>query len=999
MVLGALTPAAFAQEVDEIITTGIRGSLERSMDIKRNSSGVVDAISAEDIGKFPNTNLAESLQRISGVSINRVNGEGSEVTVRGFGGGFNLVTLNGRTMPTTNVVTVGGDQGSDFAGGDSRSFDFSNLASEGVSGLEVYKTGRASIPSGGLGATINIKTARPLDNPGMKGTIGIKAMHDTGVERGSDVTPEISGLFSWTDPQEKFGIAIFGSYQKRETTTRSASVNGWNINRGSFFLDPANGRINAATQVTNAPAADQLVSYPNDSRYHLSEIERERINGQITLQFRPTDTLTLTGDFSYAKNEVDEQRTDQTNWFNRPFGQVTFDGNSDVSTTVILQETLNGVKDIGFEQQYRATKDTLESFGFNAEWEASDKLTFVLDAHTSESKALPNNPNGASSTLVSMGAPVIAAHSVDFTSGFPVQQYTLNDALRGNGNGVLDVGDLGSQIARTIASSQLHKVEEIRLDGAWDINDRFRLDFGGDYRTSKMTQLRFQTQQTLGDWGINNPGDVNQFAAGLVEEYCLSCLFDDYAPGDASVAFRANAADLYNALSAAYVSQGNAVGVTNDDFNQVEEDIWATYAQLSVETNVMGRPAHFVAGLRYENTEVLSSSIVAVPTNIIWAADNDFVRTVSSSKIDVSQAGSYDNWLPSVDFSVEVTDDIVGRVSWSNTLARPGYGSLFVADVANNPPRPTALGGIASGTSGNPGLLPLVSSNFDASIEWYYAPSSYVSVGFYNKQVKNFEGRGQTTRNLFGLRDPSSGAAGTRSGDALAELAVLGADPTDVNMFTMTALIDQLGSVAAASAVFQANFVNGSLAQAFVDATFGAYDVVANANDPLFQFEVTQPINNRKAEIYGFEIAIQHFFGDSGFGVAGSYTNVNGDVEIDNGADPSVDQFALLGLSDTYNITGIYEKNGLSARVSYNWRDEFLAQTNRGGGNRNPVYNEAFGQLDFNISYDVTERISVSFEGINLTQEGTRTYGRDVSNVWFAQELDARYLLGARYKF
>lgn len=143
----AITAAMFASPVlaqqaqnttvDEIIVTGIRASLERSIEIKRTNSGVVDAISAEDMGKFPDTNLAESLQRITGVSIDRTNGEGSQVTVRGFGGGFNLVTLNGRTMPTANVATVGGDQSSDTAGGTSRSFDFSNLASEGVTTLEV----------------------------------------------------------------------------------------------------------------------------------------------------------------------------------------------------------------------------------------------------------------------------------------------------------------------------------------------------------------------------------------------------------------------------------------------------------------------------------------------------------------------------------------------------------------------------------------------------------------------------------------------------------------------------------------------------------------------------------------------------------------------------------------------------------------------------------------------------------------------------------------------
>src|SRR5262245_42668090 len=159
-----IAPAFAAdEELDEVVVTGIRGSLQASMDIKKNATGVVDAISAEDIGKFPDTNLAESLQRVTGVSIDRVNGEGSQVTVRGFGPNFNLVTLNGRQLPAASVATITGNPTSAGSQGNSRSFDFSTLAAEGVSGLEVYKTGNAAQPSGGMGATINIKTIKPLD--------------------------------------------------------------------------------------------------------------------------------------------------------------------------------------------------------------------------------------------------------------------------------------------------------------------------------------------------------------------------------------------------------------------------------------------------------------------------------------------------------------------------------------------------------------------------------------------------------------------------------------------------------------------------------------------------------------------------------------------------------------------------------------------------------------------------------------------------------------------
>ena len=1000
--------------VDEIVITGIRASLERSIEIKRNNSGVVDAISAEDIGKFPDTNLAESLQRITGVSIDRTNGEGSQVTVRGFGGGFNLVTLNGRTMPTANVATVGGDQSTDFAGGTSRSFDFSNLASEGVTTLEVYKTGRAAVPSGGIGATINVKTRHPLEarESGLSGSIGIKGVFDTSmnekVEDTSKYTPEVSGLLNWLDADEKFGVALFGSYQKRNFTSRSATSNDWNIRTYADFINPANGfvRNGGATQITNAPSsASTLVAIPNDSRYHFSQGQRERLNGQLTAQFRPNENLTITADALYAENKSYERRNDSTNWFNRPFDRVTFDNNPVVATAVLLQETLSGTKDMGFEQQYRANDDSLKSYGLNAAWDLSDRFRVNIDGHISKSDSKPGAKNGTSSTMVSIGAPIVSSHSVDYSGKVPVQAFTINDAApRGNANGQLDVGDLGSQVGRTSAQRQQHEVKEVRVDFTWDLDDNgSRLDFGADYRTSKMTQSATNTEQDLGSWGISNPRDVSQYAGSLVKAFCMACRFNEFdlkQSGAGLVSFRADAVDLLNALSPAYVARGNPVRVTAQNNNRVDEDIAAAYGQLTWKSELAGRPATLVTGVRYEQTKVTSVSAVRTPTAIVWTSDNDFRIDTAATYSPLAGKGKYNNLLPSLDFSVEVRDDLVGRFSFSRTIARPDFGNLFASQSAGQPNRPIANGAIPLGTSGNPDLEPLISDNFDVSLEWYYKPGSFVTAGFFEKRVNNFVGTGTVMQNLFGLRDPTSGQAGTRSGTAASLLAGIGASQTDVNLFTMTALLQQNGgSSAAATAQFQANRgAGGDLNQAFVDTILAAVDITANSSDPLFNFQVSRPINNRTGKIHGFEIAAQHFFGDTGFGVSGAYTMVRGDVSFNNGAPSGQDQFALLGLSDTANATLIYDKYGISARVAYNWRDKFLQATNRGGA-RNPVYVAPFGQLDINISYDITPKLAVSLEGINLTKESLRTYGRDPNQLWFAQELDRRFLLGARYRF
>jgi TonB-dependent receptor len=994
-------PAAPAAGEDDIVVTGIRASLERAIDIRRNSEGIVDAIVAEDIGKFPDTNLAESLQRIPGVSIDRVNGEGSQVTVRGFGAAFNLVTLNGRQMPAADVVTVGGDQNVDFGRATSRSFDFSNLASEGVSRLEVYKTGRASVPSGGIGAAINVVTRRPLDThtPGLSGTVGVRAQYDTSTSI-RDTTPEVSGLLSWSNPNQTIGIALFAAYQRRNSQAASATSNDWNIRRYGDFINPANGFVNAQTQITNAPTnPDTLVSIPNDSRYHFSRSEGERINGQAVLQFRPIETLTLTADALYVRNRTNEERSDQTNWFNRPFRQVTFAG-SPVATAVFLQENETPVKDLGFEQQYRATRDDLQSFGLNLNWEISDGFTLRLDGHTSRARSLPDAPNGSSSTLVSFGAPVVASHSVDYRGAIPIQDFTINDSFRGNNNGRLDIGDLGSQVGRTNASSQRHRIDQVRADIGWEFDDRGRLDIGANYIDSTMTSARVSTQQTLGDWGITRPGDIQQFAPGLVQQYCLACQFDHYSPGDAEIAFRGNAVDILNGLSAGYAAApfNHAIGITGNDFDQVHEKIWSGYAQFTWNGELMGRRASLVAGARYEQTRVTSTGIVAQPTAIVWQSDNDFSRVVSNNSITITRGGEYDNLLPAIDFRIEPAHNVVFRASYSKTMARPDYNNLFVSDVANPPNRPTAIGGVPTGTSGNPGLLPLVSDNFDVALEWYFAPSSFINAGFFRKRVRNFVGIGQTNRSLFGLRDPSSGAPGTRSGAARTALTGIGADITDVNLFTMTALIIQTGSVAAATAQFNANYAGGALNQGFVDSVLAAVDISGDANDPLYNFSVAEPINNREGNIHGFELSGQYFLGTTGFGIAGSYTKVDGDVNIDVGADPTQNQFALVGLSDSFNVTLIYDKNGLSARLAYNWRDKYLGAINR-GSSRNPVFFAPFGTLDFSLSYDISSQFSVSFDALNLTSEPIRSYGRDTTNLWFAQELHPRFFLGGRFRF
>ncbi|MFL6617306.1 MAG: TonB-dependent receptor, partial [Povalibacter sp.] len=384
---------AFAQQatgqtdsLEEVVVTGLRGSLKASMDIKRDAVGVVDAINAEDIGKFPDTNLSEALQRITGISIDRRDGEGALVTARGFGAQYNLVTLNGRAMPAADAF--GNDEGA------SRSFNFANLAAESISGVEVYKTGRADITPGGIGATVNIKTARPFDNDGMIANVGAKAVHDASNRVGDDFTPEVSGIFSYANPDKTWGVALTGSYQKRDSGSIGANEFDWNIRRWDNDLevvntstalsrDPNTNAINA--EIRNAPQDGQLYAIPSDMRYNFTDTERTRKNGQLTLQFAPMDSLTLTADYTYAENHIEQSRGEQTTWMNaNHFNLIEFDTGHEVATARILQEDEGTAKDFSYAQEYKDQTNKLKSAGFNAAWQATDTFKLNFDFHDSE---------------------------------------------------------------------------------------------------------------------------------------------------------------------------------------------------------------------------------------------------------------------------------------------------------------------------------------------------------------------------------------------------------------------------------------------------------------------------------------------------------------------------------------------------------------------------------------------------------------------------------------
>jgi TonB-dependent receptor len=1025
-------PAAAKDDGTVVVVTGIRGSLQRAMNIKKNADGVVDGIAAEDIGKYPDTNLADSLQRIPGVSINRVSGEGEQVTVRGFGPGYNTISVDGRIMPATAIGVIGGGQGADLAQGNTRAFDFSQIASDGVQAVQVYKTGRADIDSGGIGASINVVTLQPLVHSGTQASLTVKALTNDNPGLGTvlkkkSVTPEISGAYQWTNDSGKFGIAAFGSYQEKTGSNREDTVNTWNIMPYSSCAGLANcsttfltsGTAPAAANIHNAPtSATQLIAEPTDSRLGYSELDTKRSNGEIVARFKPTEALTITANTFYAEAKQQEARSELTNWFSRnPYAAVTFDGNSTIDTVVSATDTVPTGKDQGYENEMRAIKSNISSTGLNLKYHPNDRWTFSVDASTSKSTAEGGNPDGSSSTTVSTAQTYVASNTTTFGPlQAPYQNVTLNPAKSATGQ--QDAASLSSGYSRQVFSKQTDKIDQAKFDATYAVDDSSHLSFGLDaYKNiNESSELDYLTQ--FGDWGGNNPGDVLKYGNTPIKTYCLACQFKSVSlDADANTAYRFNAVPAYAGLVAYYSSpsfqnvlpvgtaKANTPNVNGFAHNKVEEDVKSGYAQFAMKSDFLGRPVKILAGVRYEDTHVTVTAFQNIPTGVRWDQKNNFSIIQGSGVQPYAQKAHYSNLLPSLDMAMSVTDQITGRMSFSVTDARPQYSQMYATTSVNAPGDATYLTGNYTASSGNPALKPLVSENFDVSGEWYYGKNSYVSLGYYRKAVQNFVGNGTTKTPLFGLRDPSSGQPGTTSGAAVTAIKGLGQSVGVNNMSAMTILITQAGGdVAKATQEYKTFTAPDGHVSADLDSlevylwANPSWKVTSASTDPIASFTLSQPINNQTANIDGFEFSWQHFFGDTGFGLAASATTVNGDVRLDNAANPfGASQFALEGLSNTYNITGIYEKYGWSGRVVYNWRDKYLTTANatQSGG----LYTAAYGQWDASVNYDLTPKVVLSLEALNLNKAHLVQYVRVPTDVVLYQELDTRYELGLRYKF
>jgi TonB-dependent receptor len=376
-------------------------------------------------------------------------------------------------------------------------------------------------------------------------------------------------------------------------------------------------------------------------------------------------------------------------------------------------------------------------------------------------------------------------------------------------------------------------------------------------------------------------------------------------------------------------------------------------------------------GLRYEKTDVESIGNNKVYTGTNWGS-KDEVSLTGNQATYIKLDGSYSRFLPSIDLSFNASDDVVLRASASKSIARPSYGNIAASVNVGSPFQRQMTA--AEGGVGNPNLLPFESLNLDLAAEWYYGESSYASFGVFSKQVSNFIS--EEIKTVQGSYAPGAPELHNPIGGVYYQQAVTALGSTDPDMirnWIFTHLDGQPGVNAAAGSI------------------------LGQPNDPLVNFNMKQSNNaGDDRKILGYEFAVQHMFGETGFGTQFNATATLSDLSW-NDKDANANQARpLIGVSDSANLIGFYDKNGWNVRIAYNWRDKFLSSYDDWKG---PQYVKSYYQVDVGASYEVTEHLKVSLDGINVTSNPYVIVARDDLQVRNYYETGARWMLGASYSF
>jgi TonB-dependent receptor len=680
-------------DVEVIQVTGLVSSLKRAMSDKKEAVIVSDGIAAEDLGKFPDLNVAESLQRITGVSIDRSGGEGQAVTVRGFGPQFNTVLVNGRQLATDS---------------DGRQFNFDVLAADQITGADIYKSARADFQEGGIGSTINVSTARPFDYEGLQIVGSVKGMYETLSE---EISPQASLLVSNTFNDDRLGVLLAVSQQKRDVQINQIATAGWRPGLNLTRRNPAD----AANPIVIA----SNVYLPRNWDQIVDQQERTRTNASLVLQFAPNDDITVTVDGFLSKFEVDSVVTDLASWFEPDrVGNATI--NADSRTAIQFTQEIDlhsgsGNPASDFVSTTRNSRDVTNSgFGINVTYDISENLKGKFDISNSTAE----NDRAGKDRFNVVG--IINNYDFDGTGSLPTVRHDgfVNGSLPDISRTRLHYNEKGNVGTNEDEITEYKADFEYQSDS--DVFQKARFGLYRQEREKKFFQI-FGNQCAFCGYGQAAPNDVIDVRAFTAQNF-FSGLIDTFYQydGDKVVDYLA--------------SQGFPIEPTlvNNRYN-INEDITSLYMDFTFMYDVGDMPLSVNFGARYSKTDIQVAAVQSAIVDVVPTTDLTLFSNEFGPASDFSQGSSYANLLPNLNAKLEIEEDMILRFSVYDSMTRPTMSQLSPATSFNEPRRQNLT---ASG--GNPALEPFKASNWDVSYEWYYGDASYMSFAFFNKEVEDF---------------------------------------------------------------------------------------------------------------------------------------------------------------------------------------------------------------------------------------------------------------------
>ncbi|WP_269789568.1 TonB-dependent receptor [Stenotrophomonas sp. Iso1] len=689
--VAAQDAGAAATQLDAVTVTGYRASVEKALDIKRGEAGVVDAIVAEDIGKFPDSNLAESLQRIPGVVITRDGGEGRNISVRGLGPDFTRVRINGLEA----LSTVGS---SDGQGGTNRGrgFDFNVFASDLFTQLIARKTASADVEEGSLGATVDLRTARPFDYDGLTIVGNVQAGYN---DASQAAMPRFAGLISNSWADGKFGALLSVAYSERETVEEGTGTVRW-------AGGTTNGGFNAASPFKDALRSD--VYAPRFPRYTLMEHDQKRLGVTGALQFKPSDRTTFSLDALYSK--IDAKRDEkyiEANGLSKSDAlgkREILVNDGEVRDGALVYAQMDNV-DIRAENRHDEWTTEFYQISLDGEHKLTDNFTITGKVGTSRSKH--DNPIQAT---VMMDKLNVDGYSYDYrgNANKPVFNYGI------------DPTDPNGWTLSTIRLRQNYVTNDFdngQLEFSWVMGPSFTLEGGvqaKNFSFDSMERRRVGNETTVPTFNGSKIVPVNMTQLASLGGMSGS-------PGKWVVPNFNGIANEFDILS------GEGIYALADyaaSIRSVEEQDRSGWLMGKFGFDIGSVPVSGNIGARYVKTKQTSTG----------------VASASGTPVTTTVSREYNDFLPALNLVAEITPDFLIRFGAAKVMSRPGLGSL-------TPGVTVSVSGSAKTVSGgNPLLDPVRAKTADLGFEWYFEEGAMLGVGLFYKDIESFIQNTRETR-------------------------------------------------------------------------------------------------------------------------------------------------------------------------------------------------------------------------------------------------------------